>query len=127
MSTWNSAALAEIRPADDLHIAPLREDGKTYGTLTWIWSVVVDDNLYVRAYHGRQSRWYQAAMARPAGRIRVAGTTRAVEFHPVSSAELNERIDAAYRTKYAGSPYLGSMISERARAATVQITPSDNA
>jgi hypothetical protein len=36
---------------------------------------------------------------------------------------LNERIDVAYREKYAGSPYLQSMISERARAATVRIEP----
>ena len=34
--------------ADDLHISPFREDGVTYGTPTWIWSVAVDDALYVR-------------------------------------------------------------------------------
>lgn len=38
--------------SDDLHISPFREDGKTYGTPTWIWSVVVDGGLYVRAYNG---------------------------------------------------------------------------
>lgn len=31
--------LKRIDKADDLHIAPLREDGKTYGTPTWIWEV----------------------------------------------------------------------------------------
>jgi hypothetical protein len=42
-----------------LHIAPLREDGVTYGTLTWIWSVVVDGAIndliadaYRAKYHG---------------------------------------------------------------------------
>ena len=29
-------------------LAPFREDGVTYGTPTWIWSVAVDNALYVR-------------------------------------------------------------------------------
>lgn len=28
---------------------PFREDGKTYGKPTWMWAVVVDGDLYVRA------------------------------------------------------------------------------
>lgn len=28
---WSSDELRKIAEADDLHIAPLREDGKTYG------------------------------------------------------------------------------------------------
>jgi hypothetical protein len=49
MSTWSKDELRKIAEADDLHISPFREDGRTYGTPTWIWSVVVDDALYVRA------------------------------------------------------------------------------
>jgi hypothetical protein len=41
--------LKKIDEANDLHISPFREDGKTYGTPTWIWAVVVDGVLYVRA------------------------------------------------------------------------------
>lgn len=48
--------LRQIAESDDLHIAPFRENGRTYGTLTWIWSVVVDGELYVRGYNGQQSR-----------------------------------------------------------------------
>lgn len=58
--TWSKEELRRIAEADDLHIAPLREDGVTYGTPTWIWSV--GDALYVRAYNGQNSRWYQAAV-----------------------------------------------------------------
>lgn len=68
--SWSKDELREIAVSDDLHIAPFRPDGKTYGTPTWIWSVVVDDTLYVRAYSGRQSRWYQAALTqRPVGSL----------------------------------------------------------
>lgn len=57
---WPKDELRKIASTDDLHISPLRSDEKTYGTPTWIWSVVVEGALYVRAYNGRQSRWYQA-------------------------------------------------------------------
>jgi len=48
MATWSKDELMRIAEADDLHIAPFRDDGVTYGTPTWIWSVAVDGALYVR-------------------------------------------------------------------------------
>ena len=123
MNSWSPADLAKFQPADDLHISPFRSDGKTTGTPTWIWSVIVDDGLYVRAYNGKSSRWYQSALAQQAGRIRIADMTLEVTFQPISDPALNDRIDEAYRAKYSGSPYLAPMIGARTRAATVQITP----
>src|SRR5882672_439990 len=114
MSTWSKDELRKIAEADDLHISPFREDGVTYGTPTWIWSVVVDGALYVRAYNGKESRWYKAALRQKAGRITAAGMTKEVTFEPVGG-RINDRIDDAYRTKYASSPYLKPMIGERAR------------
>jgi hypothetical protein len=80
MVTWPKDELRKIAQSDDLHIAPFREDGVTYGTPTWIWCVTVGDDLYVRAYHGKNSRWYQAAMRQKAGRITAAGMTKEVTF-----------------------------------------------
>jgi len=122
MSTWSKDELRKITEADDLHIAPFREDGVTYGTPTWIWSVAVDDALYVRAYNGQSSRWHQAAVWQKAGRIIAAGITKGVTFEPVNGP-INDRIDNAYRTKYRGSPYLNPMIGAQARAATVRVMP----
>jgi len=48
--------------------------------------------------------------------------TKDVVFEPADGAT-NDRIDEAYRTKYAGSPYLKPMIGDRARAATVRVMP----
>ena len=56
MATWSKDDLSKIAEADDLRIAPFRDDGATFGTPTWIWSVTVDGALYVRAYNGRDSR-----------------------------------------------------------------------
>jgi hypothetical protein len=124
MTTWPAPTLTAIASTDDLHVAPFRPDGASYGTPTWIWSVVVDGELYVRAYNGTASRWYQAALAKAVGRIRAAGSDHEVSFTAVDrDAAIEDEIDGAYRDRYAGSPYLGAMISARARAATVQITP----
>jgi hypothetical protein len=65
MSAWSKNELSKIGDGDDLHIAPFREDGVTYGTPTWIWSVAVDDALYVRAYNGTKSRSRVTTLSAP--------------------------------------------------------------
>ena len=124
MAEWKKDELRKIAQTDDLHISPFRDDGVTYGTPTWIWSVAVGDELYARGYNGIKSRWYQAAVQQKAGRITAAGITKEVAFEPVDG-KVNDRIDDAYRMKYHSSPYLSPMISKKARAATVRIMPRD--
>ena len=124
MNGWSKNELRKIAEADDLHISPFREDGVTYGTQTWIWSVAVDGALYVRGYNGRNSRWYQATVRQKAGRIIAAGMTKEITFEPVDRP-INDLIDDAYQAKYRGSPYLSPMISARARSATLKVMPRD--
>jgi hypothetical protein len=114
--------LNKIDIANDLHISPFREDGLTYGTPTWIWNVVIDGHLYVRAYNGPDSKWYKAALKQKAGQIHASGMVKEVIFEPVEG-EINNRIDHAYKEKYSDSPYLPPMIGSRARSATVKILP----
>ena len=122
MSEWIKEELGKIANSDDLHISPFRDDGKTYGTPTWIWSVVVGDELFVRAYNGKNSSWYQAALKQKAGRISAAGMTKEVTFEAVEG-KINDLIDDAYRRKYNRSPYLNPMIGKRGRSATVKVVP----
>ena len=122
MTTWSKDELRKIAETDDLHISPFREDGVTYGTPMWVWSVTVGDALYVRAYNGQTSRWYQAAVRQQAGRITAAGMTKDVTFEPVDGS-INDLVDDAYRAKYHGSPYLSAMIGTRARSATIKVMP----
>lgn len=124
MKNFRKDELRKIAETDDLHISPFREDGRTYGTPTWIWSVVVDSGLYVRAYNGQSGRWYQAAMRQKAGRITAAGITKEVTFEPADGA-IQDRIDDAYRAKYKGGPYLSPMIGPSARSATVKVIPRE--
>ncbi len=121
MNSLSKEEIAKIVDKDDFKIAPYRADGKTFGTLTWIWSVSVEDRLFVRAYNGVKGRWYQSAISQTAGKITGAGLERMVSFVPISDGDLNARIDEAYRKKYSSSPYLNSMISDRAKAATIEV------
>ena len=70
MTAWTEDELGKIAASDDL---------QTYGTPTWIWSVVVDGALYARAYNGKASRWYQAANRQRAGQISTAGINEGSE------------------------------------------------
>ena len=122
MTAWHKDELQKITETNDLRISPFRDDGVTYGTPTWIWSVVVDDALYVRAYSGKKSSWYKAAIKQKAGRITAAGISKEVSFQPVDGA-INDRVDDAYCTKYKRSKYLKPMIAAGPRSATVKIIP----
>lgn len=124
MATWPTETIEQIAATDDFHIAPYHADGTTTGTLTWIWSVVVDGRLFVRAWNGVSGRWYQSAIAQRAGRITAAGQGHEVEFTPIDDPALNDRIDQAYQEKYAGSFYLPPMVAAGPKAATVEVTPA---
>lgn len=123
MTDWTPEQIEAIDSTDDFHVAPYRDDSVTPGTATWIWSVVVDGDVYVRAYNGTASRWHRSALQQRAGRISAGGVQAEVTFAPVDDPALNDRIDQAYAEKYAGSPYLPPMVSARTRAATVRVDP----
>lgn len=121
MTDWTINELEAIDKADDLKIAPFHDDLKTTGTPVWIWEVVVDNRLYVRAYSGTASRWYQSAIKQQRGKIIAAGKTQTVGFAAVKDQAILDKIDNAYRSKYGTSPFMAPMISARARAATIRI------
>ncbi|HAX9772351.1 TPA: DUF2255 family protein [Escherichia coli] len=122
--SWNHALLTEINESDDLKIAPFHPNMSTTGTPIWIWEVVVNNRLFVRAYSGTSSRWYQAALAQRAGKILASGKEFNVRFAVISEPLLNDKIDQAYLKKYAGSTYVSAMSSSRGRQATIEIIPA---
>ncbi|WP_344659488.1 DUF2255 family protein [Catenulispora subtropica] len=90
-----------------------------------IGMAVADGQLYVRAYRGPASRWYQAARTHPRGRIRLGDVTRDVVLHTgePGPAERAERIDQAFIGKY-GAVAAGLVAADAAREATIRITPA---
>ena len=91
---WSTDQLSAIAAHDDLFVAPYRQDGVTYGTDTQTWALVADGNVYVRAANGPDSRWYRAAIAQGAVRVRVAGQYHDVTFEDACT-ENEAAIDAA--------------------------------
>jgi hypothetical protein len=122
MTAWTSEQLDIITANSALYVAPYRADGTTYGTDTETWALVVDGNVYVRAANGPDSKWYRAAIAQGAGRVRVAGRYTDVTFEDAGT-ENEAGIDAAYEAKYPGSSAVPIMQGAGPKAAAVRISP----
>ncbi|MFJ4521843.1 DUF2255 family protein [Streptomyces sp. NPDC088810] len=122
MTTWTSDELDRIGSAEELEMAPLRRDGTPRGPVP-IWVVRDGDELYVRSYRGTDGAWWRTARASRAGRIRSGGVDKDVTFTEVTDEDINDRIDAAYRTKYGryGGTYVNPMVA--GRSTTLRLEP----
>jgi hypothetical protein len=125
MTTWTSDELAKIGTAEELEIASLRSDGTMRNPVT-IWVVRHGHDLYVRSVNGRTAAWFRGTQVRHEGHIRVGGIDKDVTFVEVDADhEINDQIDAAYRTKYRryAASIISSIVSPKARSATIKLVP----
>ena len=124
MTTWTSDELAKIGTAKELQIASLRLDGTLRKPVT-IWVVRVGDDLYVRAYKGRNGRWFRGTQVRHEGHIQAGGVDKDVTFEEEANTVINAQIDTAYRAKYHqyDAQYVDPMVTPEARAATIKFVP----
>jgi hypothetical protein len=90
-----------------------------------IWVVRSGDDLYVRSYRGRDGSWYRGTHARHRGHIRSGGIEKDVTFVDEADPDTNDRVDAAYRSKYErfDSQYVDPMLAPAARATTLRLVP----
>jgi hypothetical protein len=123
MTEWTSEELREIGTAEELRIASLRRDGTLRNPVT-IWVVRLGDDLYVRSVNGRTSAWFRGTQARHEGHIRAGGVEKDVTFVD-ADPDLNDQIDAAYRTKYRryAASIISHIVSPEARSATIKLAP----
>ena len=124
MTAWTNAELDRIGTAQELEIASLRADGSLRRPVT-IWVIRAGDDLYVRSWRGESGAWYRGVQERHQGHVRAGGVDKDVDFAAVDDEELDERIDAAYRSKYGryGSSYVGPMTSGETRTTTLRVEP----
>jgi hypothetical protein len=122
MSTWTNDELDRIGEAEELEIASVRRDGTLRKPVT-IWVVRHGDDLYVRSVYGRTSTWFRGARARHEGHIRAGGVEKDVRL--VETDDLNDEIDAAYRSKYHryAESIVGSIVTSEARDAMLKLVP----
>ncbi len=126
MTGWTRNDLERIGAAVHLQLASFKEDGTLRKPIT-IWVVRVGDDLYVRAYRGREGAWFRHIQRRPEGHISAGRVTKNVTFVDASSDEaLNHEIDGAYQSKYQrySATYVAPMIAPKARATTLKLVPS---
>jgi len=124
MTMWTRNELSKIEAADELELAPLRPDGTLRNAVT-VWVVRVGDDLYVRSANGPTGSWFRAAQLRREGHIQAGGIKRDVAFVLESDDGINDRINAAYRTKYRryGGRYVNPMVTREVRATTIKLVP----
>ena len=124
MTIWTSDELNKIGRAEELQIASLRHDGTLRKPVT-IWVVRVVEDLYVRPIHGRTSVWFRGVQTRHEGHIRAGGVDKDVAFVEEADPDINEQIDAAYRTKYRryAASIINTTVSPEARSATIKLVP----
>lgn len=123
MTTWTSDELDKIGRADELEIASPRRDGTMRNPVT-IWVVRYGDDLYVRSVNGRTAAWFRGTQVRHEGRIQAGGVDKDVTFVD-ADPDINDQIDAAYRTKYRryAASIVGSTVTPAARSATLKLVP----
>jgi hypothetical protein len=123
MTTWTSDELSKIGAAEELEIASLRRDGTLRNPVT-IWVVRIGDDLYVRSYRGRGGAWFRGAQERHEGHIQAGGVEKDVTFVEEADPDINDQIDAAYRTKYRRYPqYVAPMLVAEVRSTTIKLVP----
>ena len=129
--------LAEhLGTTDTVAIITTRPDGAEIATP--IWAAAVDGVPYVRAAYGPRTSWYlRATTGRPVAFTTADGRNAEkdavaaladprvpVAVTPVAAdAAEQEAVDAAFRAKYAHSPYGGSILAPAVRAFTLRVAP----
>jgi len=115
--------LSKLGTAEEVQIAARGRDGKLRKPVT-VWVVPYGDDLYVRSVKGPGGDWYQGVQATHNGAIRAGGAEHDVTFVD-ADANINDDVDAAYRSKYhryAGR-ILNSVLTAEARSTTLKLMP----
>jgi hypothetical protein len=123
MTAWTSDELTKVGAAEELQLASVRRDGTLRNPVT-IWVVRHGEDLYVRSVNGRTGAWFRGAQVRHEGHVRAGGVDKDVTFLNADH-EVNDQIDAAYRTKYRryAASIISHIVSPQARSATIKLVP----
>jgi hypothetical protein len=113
---WRNDELEKIGAAKELEIQTTREDGMLRNPVT-IWVVRAGDDLYVRSVMGTAGKWYSHALGQQ-GHISAGGVEKHVRFEK-DGDDMNNAVDAAYRSKY--SAYLETVLTLQARESTLRL------
>lgn len=119
----DTSLMNAIGEADEIEISSYRKDG-TLRRWVPIWSVRAGDAVYVRSAFGVDGGWYKWAKIKEIARVRVADVEADVTLVPDTAADVQDRVDDAFVSKYrGGGDSLRIMVTEPARSATMRLEP----
>jgi hypothetical protein len=120
---WTDDELDRVGAAEELDVASRRPDGEL-GSRRTIWVVRVGDDIYVRSVNGPTSAWFRGTRARHEGRVEADGVEKDVAFEDVDG-EINDAVDAAYRSKYGrySANTIQRITSSTAGSTTMRLLP----
>ena len=90
---------------------------------TTIWAVVDAGDVFVRSYRGETARWYREISEHPDSAVHVEGESQPVHAIPASDAESVQRASDGYRSKYADSSVVESMLTDEVTPTTLRLEP----
>lgn len=122
-ASWSASELALFTGEGSLTLHA-GDDPPGHGESVELGMVVAGKRLFVRAYRGPGSRWYQAALAARHGWIRARGDAWQVTLSPADDQPHGD-IDIAYQAKYGhlGAAATALVLSPGAHTATLRISP----
>jgi hypothetical protein len=120
MSPWTADELDRVGNASELRVAGRRKDGSLRNGVI-IWSVRVDDEIYIRSVYGPEASWFRGTQVSGDGRIEAGGITKDVTY--VSVDDLNDIIDSAYHRKYGGGSAVKAITTPLAATTTLRVDP----
>jgi hypothetical protein len=123
MTVWSADELRRVGDAEELEIASVRSEGSLRKPRT-IWVVRLGDDLFVRSVNGPDSAWFRGVQDRHDGRVSAGGVERDVHLEDADH-DLDDQIDAVYRSKYGhySENTLGRITSPEARSTTLKLVP----
>lgn len=110
-----------IGDANEVHVSTYRADGSRRRSVP-IWTVRVDDDLYIRSAFGPNAAWFRNATA--GNRLHLEAGSEAVDVALELTADVavNAQVDTAYRSKYPdGGNATTIMVSPPATGSTAKL------
>jgi hypothetical protein len=122
LTAWTDEELAATAGANELTVAPLRNDG-TVQSPRIVWVVRRGDDVYIRSVNGDEGAWFRGVQAHHAGHISAGGLEVDVSFEDADH-DLDDAINEEYRRKCGRSSAVEHITSPKAQATTLRIVRS---
>jgi hypothetical protein len=119
MAKFEADTLSDLRDRKGVRIRTEKHPDST----VVIWTVVADDEVFVRSFRGAKGRWYRDLATGGPATLEFAGRRLRVQAIPASDPAAIERASHAYLSKYRSSSYAQAMVQPEMVPTTLRLEP----